>query len=385
MKLNFLCVFLATVLLENGVSALQSGQVLSVVPESSKEVKILQNLTTTFEVFLWQPVAAEFIMESQEVHFFVNQSDIEEMKDLLNKSKISFRVLVDSVQELIEKQTHKGLAHPRSSSSYYEQYHNLSEIYNWMEDMTEKHPDMVEQIQIGSSYEKRPLYILKLSGKERTATNAIWIDCGIHAREWVSPAFCLWFVGYNRMWRKNRSLHKNNWCVGTDINRNFASRNWCEEGASQNSCQEIYCGPYPESEPEVKAVAIFLRSNLNHIKAYISIHSYSQMVLFPYAYTRRKSKDHMELSKLAGQAADAIQKKSKNINYRHGPSAEIIYLAPGGSDDWAYDAGIKYSFTIELRDTGRYGFLLPQRFIKPACIDAMSAVYTIASHATRRM
>ncbi|XP_038618142.1 carboxypeptidase B2 [Tachyglossus aculeatus] len=422
MKLNFLSFLLAIALLENGASALQSGQVLSVVPESSKEVKTLQNLTTAFEVFLWQPVAAEFITESKEVHFFVNQSDIKEIKDLLNRSKISFRVLVDNVQDLIEKQTHRGPAHPRSSSSYYEQYHNLSEIYEWMGDMTEKYPDMLEQIQIGSSYEKRPLYILKLSGKERTATNAIWIDCGIHAREWVSPAFCLWFVGYatqfygkgkaitqllkssnfyimpvlnvdgyeyswatNRMWRKNRSLHKNNRCVGTDMNRNFASKNWCEEGASQNSCQEIYCGPYPESEPEVKAVASFLRSNMNHIKAYISMHSYSQMVLFPYAYTKRKSKDHTELSKLAGQVAHTIQKNSKNINYRHGPSAEIIYLAPGGSDDWAYDAGIKYSFTIELRDTGRYGFLLPQRFIKPTCIDALSAVYTIVSHATRGM
>jgi len=25
---------------------------------------------------------------------------------------------------------------------------------------------------------------------------AIWLDCGIHAREWISPAFCLWFVQY---------------------------------------------------------------------------------------------------------------------------------------------------------------------------------------------
>ena len=24
----------------------------------------------------------------------------------------------------------------------------------------------------------------------------MWIDCGIHAREWIAPAFCLWFVHY---------------------------------------------------------------------------------------------------------------------------------------------------------------------------------------------
>ena len=34
----------------------------------------------------------------------------------------------------------------------------------------------------------------------------------------------------------------------------------------------------------------------------------------------------------------------------------------GGSDDWAKGgAGIKYSYTIELPDTGRHGFLLPAR------------------------
>lgn len=67
------------------------------------------------------------------------------------------------------------------------------------------------------------------------------------------------------------------------------------EGASPYECHEIYCGPYPESEPEVKAVARFIRDHKDAIKAYITMHSYSQMVLFPYSYTMEKSKDHDEL------------------------------------------------------------------------------------------
>lgn len=31
-------------------------------------------------------------------------------------------------------------------------------------------------------------------GKKDGARKAIFMDCGIHAREWVSPAFCQWFV-----------------------------------------------------------------------------------------------------------------------------------------------------------------------------------------------
>lgn len=34
--------------------------------------------------------------------------------------------------------------------------------------------------------------------------------------------------------------------------------------------------------------------------------------------------------------------------------------AAGGSDDFAYDTGIKLSYTVELRDTGAYGFTLPE-------------------------
>jgi hypothetical protein len=35
-------------------------------------------------------------------------------------------------------------------------------------------------------------------------------------------------------------------------------------------------------------------------------------------------------------------------------------IASGGSDDWAKGgAGIPYSYTVELRDTGNFGFELP--------------------------
>ncbi|XP_036157509.1 carboxypeptidase B2 isoform X5 [Myotis myotis] len=329
-------------------------------------------------------------------------------------------ILMEDVEDLIRQQTSNDTISPRASSSYYENYHPLNEIYSWMDVITEQYPDMIEKIHIGSSYEKRPLYVLKVSEKQQAAKNAVWIDCGLHAREWISPAFCLWFIdhvsqlsgeenlftnilrhldfyvmpvvnvdGYdyswkmNRMWRKNRSDHENNPCTGTDLNRNFASKHWCEKGASSFSCSEIYCGLFPESELEVKAVANFLRRNINHIKAYITMHSYSQKIVFPYSYNRSRSKDHEELYLLASEAAQAIENISKDTRYTYGSGSESLYLAPGGPDDWIYDLGIKYSFTIELRRTGKYGFLLPKHFIKPTCREALAALSKIAWHAIR--
>lgn len=56
------------------------------------------------------------------------------------------------------------------------------------------------------------------------------------------------------------------------------------QGASSHPCDDTYCGPFPESEPEVKAAAKFLRKHKKRIKAYISIHAYAQMLLYPYSY-----------------------------------------------------------------------------------------------------
>lgn len=65
-------------------------------------------------------------------------------------------------------------------------------------------------------------------------------------------------------------------------------------GASSNPCSETYHGPRAHSEPEVKAIVDFVNSHGN-IKAFISIHSYSQMLLYPYGYTRTPAKDQAEL------------------------------------------------------------------------------------------
>ena len=67
------------------------------------------------------------------------------------------------------------------------------------------------------------------------------------------------------------------------------------EGASDDPCTEIYCGAFPESEPESQAVADFLRSHKDSVQIYLSIHSYSQMLLFPYSCTLEEAENHKDL------------------------------------------------------------------------------------------
>ena len=53
--------------------------------------------------------------------------------------------------------------------------------------------------------------------------------------------------------------------------------------------------------------------------------------------------------------------------------------AAGGSADWGYEiAKAKYSYTIELRDTGTYGFQLPASQLVPTATETTAALITLA-------
>uniref|UniRef100_A0A3Q3GSE2 Carboxypeptidase B2 (plasma) n=1 Tax=Kryptolebias marmoratus TaxID=37003 RepID=A0A3Q3GSE2_KRYMA len=387
-----------------------SDQVLSITPNTQEEVEVLKNVSTQYETNLWQPVSSDHIEAETPVHLYVPANSSEAVMDLLQKHGMT-HVLLANADELIEMQMRNDSTDPRSGSTFYQKYHPLEVIYSWINRTTHDYSSTVKAILVGSSYEKRPLYALKLSLNNRPNKKAMWIDCGIHAREWISPAFCLSFVhhalsfynqnreitdildsmdiyvlpvlnpdGYkhtwtkNRLWRKNRSLRRGTNCVGVDLNRNFDA-SW-GQGASHDPCSEIFCGSFPESEPETQAVADFLRSHKDSIQLYITIHSYSQKLLFPFSYITDEPENLSDLLEMAKGAADNIRKYYLN-HYAYGSGGKAL-LAPGGSDDWAYNLGIKYSFTFELQDRGRYGFLLPESQIDRACKEALTGVKTIA-------
>lgn len=52
----------------------------------------------------------------------------------------------------------------------------------------------------------------------------------------------------------------------------------------------------------------------------------------------------------------------------------------GSSVDWAYNEGIKYSYTFELRDMGRYGFVLPASQIIPSAQETWLALQVIMEY-----
>ncbi|XP_076230037.1 carboxypeptidase B [Nomia melanderi] len=285
-------------------------------------------------------------------------------------------------------------------------YHRLEDIYTYLDYLAETFPAVCSVVSIGNSVEGRPLKVLRISNGKPNAP-ALWIDGGIHAREWISPASVTYIIdhlvensdsleadyyilpvanpdGYeytftrDRLWRKNRRHTIGSSCTGVDLNRNFGYR-WGGMGTSKDPCREIYAGSGPFSEPETNAIKNFFEASAANFKAYLTFHSYGQFILYPWGYDRRVPPDYADLERVGREVSTAMKKAGgANSAYTVGNSATTLYAASGGSDDWAKAIlKIKYTYTIELRDTGKYGFVLPSRYIIPTAKEALAAVMVV--------
>ncbi|XP_020637518.3 mast cell carboxypeptidase A [Pogona vitticeps] len=391
-----------------------SDKVFRVKLQNENQVSFLKDLVSTLKLDIWYPDSVHHLVAGTNVDFHVRSNQTSFVQMMLERNRTQYEILLHNLQEEIEKQFDGGRHFLKQHS--YTKYNDWETIVAWTERMAKNYPKLISRTEIGKTYEDRPIYLLKV-GKESGRKKAIFMDCGIHAREWISPAFCQWFVkqavktygkdevmtqlldnmnfyvvpvlnvdGYvwtwrgpmTRMWRKNRAINGDSGCTGVDLNRNF-NASWGNNEVMHDPCVEIYCGPSAESEPETKAVTSFIRDHLFAIKGYISVHSYSQMLMFPYGYTFKEAPNHDKLNQMAKEAVEALSSLYKT-KYTYGPTASTIYPCFGSSSDWAYDEGIKYSFAFELRDLGRYGFLLPASKIKSTCKETMLAVKYIANH-----
>jgi len=100
----------------------------------------------------------------------------------------------------------------------------------------------------------------------------------------------------------------------------------------------------------------------------------------PWGYTKDLPDDYQELKDLSDLAVEELR-KHYNTPYTTGSSANVLYESAGSSRDWAKGAGgFKYVYTVELRDTGRYGFLLPPEQILPTCEETWAGMQVIANH-----
>ncbi|XP_032876275.1 carboxypeptidase A6 [Amblyraja radiata] len=342
-------------------------QVIRLIPKVEQHVEALRDISQQIKVDLWQPSSIASIKLGSVVDIHVPSNSSQLFFQSLLQTGMTFKILVSDLQELMEEQSGSCARCRRSNPLYnYEVYHTLEEVRKLSHNIFKIKNTFFLLLKAVQKYRSDPVI--------RRLLNQLYF--------YVMPVFNV--DGYHYSWttdrfrRKTRSNSTNFSCRGVDANRNWKIK-WCSEGASLHPCADTYCGPMPESEPEVKAVANFLRKNKKQVKAYISFHSYSQMLLYPYSYSEAIIPNFNCVESAAYKAVSAIY-SVYSIKYKHGPASSTLYVTSGSSIDWAYKHGISYSFAFELRDTGYYGFLLPESLIKPTCTETTLAIKNITNN-----
>ncbi|XP_055536535.1 carboxypeptidase B-like [Wyeomyia smithii] len=316
----------------------------------------------------------------------------------LQAHKIPHKIIIEDVEETIEaerkydqeyRRTHADLG--RSTISF-DNFWTLDEIHDYLDELAAEYPSLATVENIGTTEEGRVMKAITISTTNGVVSGTkpvIFIDAGIHAREWAAIMSALYLIhelvehsdeypdmlandwviipaanpdGYeyshttNRLWRKNR-FPVTVLCSGVDLNRNWDYQ-WAY---TSNACSDTYAGAEGNSEAETRALVALMQRYSANLRLYLAVHTYGNLILYPFGYTMpfvpvSNADEHIAMGQKAAAAVTAVGGPTFTV----GNSAEILYSATGASDDYAAGAaGFTYAFTLELTGGGSNGFDLP--------------------------
>lgn len=326
-----------------------------------------------------------------------------EQFEQLQQSGLAFEVLIEDLQTLVDRER-MG----ERGEGDFDDYLPLADVLAFLDELVTARPDMAETFVVGQSIEGRDIVGIRIHAPNSSGKPAVLYHGCQHAREWITVPTVLWIAeklvkGYDtdpvikavldrsewmlvpvfnpdgyeytwtkdRLWRKNRRKNDNG-TYGVDNNRNWGYQWGSENGSSGDPGDATYRGKSAFSEPETTAMADLVRNTPNLV-AYCDIHSYSQLVMWPWGYTSELPPDQEEYSLIGETMVDLIR-DVHGKEYTPGPIYSTIYPVSGGSVDWVYGDQGRNAFTYELRDTGNFGFVLPKEQIIPQCEEVFPAL-----------
>ncbi|ODV97152.1 hypothetical protein PACTADRAFT_79561 [Pachysolen tannophilus NRRL Y-2460] len=365
---------------------------------------------------------------------FINQDFLRNFIEILQKKNnmlgISYKIMIDDLSQAIfetfqEEENSNGDSLEISQDLFFKSYRPLKSIYAWMDLLVQTYPHLISVEWIGQTFEGKDLKAVRISNHNSDITNkkTIVITGGLHAREWISVSSTCYIIyqllsryeqsiygkakyskekyfldnldflilpvmnpdGYeytwtqDRLWRKNRQETYISRCFGIDIDHSF-DYHWTH--SDDNPCGEDYSGEAAFESLEAQLWNKYLNdTNKSHnIYGYIDLHSYSQEVLYPYAYScEQQPRDAENLIELAYGLSKAIRLKSgEHYDVLSACLEKDVDLLPslgsGSALDYMYHNRAFWAFQIKLRDDGTHGFLLPTKYIQPVGKEIYSAI-----------
>ncbi|CRK99841.1 CLUMA_CG013144, isoform A [Clunio marinus] len=374
MKFKFEIIFISTLFHLSTSINYENYKVVSFEVVNETQLKEIKTLESENGFIFWDPPQSV----NNKLDLVIRPDLFPMFEEIASSNGIQFKVTTDNLKQWIDAENPPKL---RKEGFSLDQYNQLEDIYAFMDEMENNHPE-ASVFTIGESFEGRPIKGIKITNNENNP--GIFIESTIHAREWIATATSVWLIneiltsedinlreitdsltwyfvpvvnvdGYqythdvNRLWRKTRSMH-NILCRGVDPNRNFGF-NFREGGSSNVACSDTYSGPYAFSEKETRALMDFYETIADKTEAYICFHSAAQALMYPLGTTNSTESvpNRDDLHNIAQTAVYALTSTFGTV-YRYGNAMDTLYMTSGTSRDHAYGHyKTPLVFTYEMR------------------------------------
>lgn len=281
-------------------------------------------------------------------------------------------------------------------------------------DLPSKYPNLITVSNIGSSYEGRTIYAMKITSNKRSGSNnnnnsskgKFLVSGGVHPREYAPPqlvfAFAIhllsnynidaditWIVDHTEIhiithvnpdgrviaegvraayWRKNVNPgNERDGCsageIGVDINRNFDFVWGDTGGASDDPCDESYMGSDAASESETRVLEDYARSifpadqrksdpeDMMDVALGEGI-SDIYMDVHSYGGYTYYPWGHVDKQSKDNEALEALGRKISSFNGHDlwAPGHDFVYPVSGDTSDYMYGVLGVASYGLEIGD-----------------------------------
>ncbi len=389
------------------------------LPEGPVVVRIYYNTPSDMALLHDYDV---FEYNNRKEGYFLAAISLQQLPDL---QKLGLRVQVDAAQTA--NFTFRAPAAPDQTDGIpgYACYRTVEETFTTASTIVSAHPTLASWVDAGDSWDKLTaggatgydMMVLKLTNSAIAGPKPkLLITASIHAREYTpaelttrfaeylinnygTNADATWLLDHHEVhlmlhanpdgrkqaeaglsWRKNTNQ---NYCGttstsrGADLNRNFAFQWGCCGGSSGSACSETYRGPSAASEPEVQTIQAYMRAIFPDQRGplltdpapadatgvYLDIHSYSDLVLWPWGFTSTVPPN--------GTALQTLGRKFAYFNSYTPQQAIDLYATDGTTDDFLYgDLGVA-AYTFELGDSFFQDCATFENTIVPANLPAL--------------
>lgn len=136
-------------------------KVFSVNIGDESHLATLQEFQNEQGVIFWEPP----VKVNSKVNVAIPPQQLENFKDVMIAAKITFNVMIENVQDLIDKET-KPSRSGKADDFNWTRYHSVEEIYAWIDEIAAQFPTFVTVTDIGDTYEGRKMKIVKISYQE---------------------------------------------------------------------------------------------------------------------------------------------------------------------------------------------------------------------------